>query len=443
MTRPLQSIDTVIIGAGLAGLGCARYLDGSAVILERESAVGGTARSFVRHGFSFDITGHWLHLRDPGIQELVRELFGDELVKVQRRAAIYSHGVLTPYPFQANTHGLPVEVVAECVLGYFAAREQLARGDAPAPRTFEDFIRQRMGNGIARHFMLPYNEKLWTVPPAEMDCTWCERFVPTPTPEEVVLGALQPGGAGHALGYNATFSYPRTGGIGELATRLRRTLRAEVRLGSAVAAVDWQQRSVRLENGSQLGYRRLVSTMPLADLIARLVAPPDEVRTAAARLRATSVTYWDVGVAGANRNDDPHWIYYPEAEVPFYRAGSPSAALPQLAPAGHRSLYVEVSHRRGTAVPVSDNDVLVALRRVGLLRSNEEPVVFERTTIDCAYVIMDQAYGAARTSLLAWLEAQGIFSVGRYGAWTYDSMEGALIQGRTAAGRLSGRTTSA
>ncbi len=433
----MRAFDTVVIGAGLAGLSFARHLGRPSLVLEQEREVGGTTRSFRRGGFSFDVTGHWLHLRDPGIERLVRELFPDELQRIARRAAIHSHGVLTPYPFQANTHGLPPSVVAECVLGYFEAREQAARGATRPPATFEDFILQRMGAGIARHFMLPYNHKLWTVPPSQMDCAWCERFVPTPTPEEVVRGALTPAGAGHALGYNSSFYYPKQGGIGQLSARLRRTLEAEVRTRAKVVGVDWRKKKVRLESGDSVPYERLVSTMPLQDLVARLAAPPEPMVAAAAKLRATSVTYWDVGLPAANGEHDAHWIYFPEPSVPFYRAGSPSAAMPSLAPPGQRSLYVEVSHPRGTPAPASDQEVLDGLVRVGLMRPDEEPTLLQRTTIDCAYVIMDHAYGAARAELLAWLEVQGIASIGRYGAWTYDSMEGALVQGRAAAERLS------
>ncbi|MBI3178430.1 MAG: amine oxidase, partial [Deltaproteobacteria bacterium] len=153
-----------------------------------------------------------------------------------------------------------------------------------------------------------------------------------------------------------------------------------------------------------------------------------------------SVTYWDIGLSGANRPDDPHWVYFPERDLPFYRAGSTSAAVPSAAPAGCRSLYVEVSHPRGKVCGVTDAHVLAGLRRVGLVGERQEPLFAERSTLDCAYVIMDHAYGAARATLLDWLAREHILSVGRYGAWTYDSMEGAMIQGRDAAARVRDMT---
>ena len=132
---------------------------------------------------------------------------------VHRRAAIRSHGVFSRYPYQVNTHGLPPAVIAENVLGFIAA--QLGESGAAlrerVPRDFAEFVLRHLGEGLARNFMFPYNEKLWTVPPAELTIEWMGRFVPRPTLEQVVRGAL--GLEGDAEGYNATFLYPREGGI--------------------------------------------------------------------------------------------------------------------------------------------------------------------------------------------------------------------------------------
>jgi protoporphyrinogen oxidase len=405
------------------------------VVIERESVPGGAARSFERDGFTFDITGHWLHLRDAHVRSLVEKLLPGELVSIERRAEVHLDRVRTPYPFQANTYGRPASLIAECLLGYFAAREAEARGEHPPPETFADYIHQQMGAGVARHFMIPYNTKLWTVDPRELSFAWCRRFVPIPTPEEMVRGALEPN-ANAALGYNTRFLYPRRGGIARLPGALAGVLQVPVHYNDPAVAIDWREQTVRTSSGRLLRYQHLVSTMPLPDLAGLLRDAPTAVIEAAAALRATSVTYWDVGLAGKNRPGSPHWIYFPEPNLPFYRVGSASAVASALAPPDHRSYYVEVSHPRGTPCPAGDTEVLSGLRRVGLLGAQQEPVTLERSTVDCAYVIMDAAYGGARSTLHEWLAEQHILSVGRYGDWTYDSMEGALIQGRDAAIRV-------
>ncbi len=422
----------VIIGAGLAGLACAERLGERALVLEREAQVGGLARTVARGAFRFDYTGHWLHVASPLVERLLHELRLTDLVRIERRADIHSYGVRTPYPFQAHTYGLPAKVAADCVLGYFAAREAAQKSTTP-PRSFEDFIMRRLGDGIARHFMRPYNTKLWTVPPAALDCAWCDAFVPTPTPEEVVQGALAPEGSGHALGYNASFWYPKEGGIGVLAETLSSKGKAEVRARTAATRVCWRTRRLSCSDGTTLPYDVLVSTMPLIELVRMLEEPPEAVVRAAASLRAASVTYWDIGLPRAAAPGAAHWTYFPEPAVPFYRIGSPSAVSPSMAPPGCRSLYVEAAHPLGTSPPADDASVLRALRAVGLVAADEEPTLFSRQCIDYAYVIMDHEYGVARGVILDWLERQGILSVGRYGAWTYQAMEGSLLDGMRAA----------
>lgn len=421
---------TLIIGAGLAGLSCARHLQNDALIVEKESEVGGTARTIHRQGFAFDLTGHWLHLNDPDIKKWIDQEFSQELTHVQRRAAIHSFNKRTPYPFQANTFGLPTPVVAECLLGYFRAREAGLSGNNPEPKNFEDFIRTKMGDGIARHFMIPYNTKLWTVSPSQMAHNWCGRFVPTPNPEEVVWGALTDGGQGAPLGYNSSFYYPKEGGIGRMSQALEHSLKTPIEKANPVKKIDWQNKKITTVRGQTLSYRFLASTLPLSDLLDTLENVPEAIKSAQQLLRATSVTYWDIGLRGANSAVDPHWIYFPEPQFPFYRVGSASAAVAQCAPSGCRSMYVEVSHPRGTTCSVNDSQIRDGLIKAGLLQEHDEPLVWEQSKIDCAYVIMDMNYGKNRQQILDWLKSQHIWSFGRYGAWTYDSMEGAMLQGR-------------
>ncbi|NJK31960.1 MAG: NAD(P)/FAD-dependent oxidoreductase, partial [Deltaproteobacteria bacterium] len=120
----------MILGAGLTGLSAALHLRGARFVLaEKDSRVGGHARSEREQGHTFDVTGHWLHLRDDRCKALLARLFAaDEWVEVERKTKIVMHGVELEYPFQANLHGLPLEIVRECLLGLVEAREAAARG---------------------------------------------------------------------------------------------------------------------------------------------------------------------------------------------------------------------------------------------------------------------------------------------------------------------------
>src|SRR5258706_1614066 len=223
----------VILGAGLTGLSAARHLAEPCVVLEREDEVGGLARTHVEQGFTFDCTGHLLHLRDPRVQALVATLLPDVFTRHERRALIYSKGVYTAYPFQANLHGLPPDVVQECVTGFVEAEVRRAEEGEPDLATigFREWTERTFGEGIARHFLLPYNAKLWRTDLDDVECGWGSWSIPRPTLRGILSAALGTTVAG--LGYNPTFLYPRRGGISVLPEGLARS-GAEVRLKQTV-----------------------------------------------------------------------------------------------------------------------------------------------------------------------------------------------------------------
>ena len=75
---------------------------------------------------------------------------------------------------------------------------------------------------------------------------------------------------------------------------------------------------------------------------------------------------------------------------------------------------------------------------MGILNPDEEPEVIDRFVIDPAYVLFDHHRQAVRERLLDMLMEQDVYSIGRYGVWTYSSMEDALMGGRETAQILSG-----
>ena len=128
-------------------------------IFEKDDDIGGNCRSVRRDGHTFDRTGHWLHMRNDYTRQLVEKLMPGELVAVSRKAQIFTHQAFLGFPFQSNTFGLPPEVNKECLLGFIQARE--TRGQRAEPVNFEQWILHQYGEGIARHFMIPYNSKLY------------------------------------------------------------------------------------------------------------------------------------------------------------------------------------------------------------------------------------------------------------------------------------------
>jgi protoporphyrinogen oxidase len=432
MTSQNGEAQVVILGGGLTGISTAYHLKRPWILLDKADRLGGHARTDVTRGFHFDKTGHWLHLRDPYTKQLIAELLPGKMVTVQRKARVFSHGALTRFPFQANLHGLPPEVVSECLLGFIKAHQTPA---TDAPKNFEEFCYQKFGEGISKHFMIPYNHKLWGVHPREITSAWCSRFVPIPKLEDVVKGAV--GDVPPELGYNISFLYPEEGGI-ETMTRalVSRLAGGRIALGADPEKIDVRARTVSV-GGETIGYSAMVASIPLPELCARIVDAPREIMDAAGKLRCTSVRYLNVATR-SSPNADFHWIYVPEEKYPFYRVGIYTNAVPKMAPAGHGSLYVELSDRG--PMPKLDDilpDTARALAAAGAINSADDVLFAELKEIKYAYVVFDDHYYASVDTITRWLESHDIFPRGRYGSWTYNAMEDCILAGREIAGKLS------
>jgi protoporphyrinogen oxidase len=424
----------LIIGAGLAGLSTAFHLGGRPYrIVEKEKEPGGLCRSYRLDGFTFDMTGHLLHFRKPEIKALIEQLLPDELEKHIRRSYIYSHRTYTEYPFQVNTYGLPPEVVRDCLLGFIATLTKRARRSNEAP-SFHDWIMDNLGEGMAKHFMVPFNEKLWQVPLGELTSDWVSWLVPKPELKDVVNGAL--GIKDKAFGYNASFLYPARGGIQTLPDALFSRVR-DVVCSNELMEVNTRRRRATFQDGRTEQYETLVSTIPIPELVRRCTDLPKPICEAAAELRCVSVYSINLGVA-REKICDKHWIYFPEPEFPFYRAGFPMNFSPRLGPAGCSSLYVEISHQPTDIMPPNLllKRVRQGLEQAGIFRPGEEVRVADIRDIRYAYVLFDQHRSRTLPKILEELERRGIHSIGRYGRWEHSSMEDAIFQGKSLAEKL-------
>jgi protoporphyrinogen oxidase len=437
--------DVLILGGGLAGLSAAYHLNRlsklSCLVVEKKPSVGGTAGSVRQNGFVFDHSGHLLHLHDPYGKKLILSLLKGNLAVIERSSWIHLAGRYARYPFQANTHGLPAAIAAECLAGFLKTVHWPQRRPQPPNPSFKDWSLRTFGDGISRRFMFPYNEKLWRMPLSRMTTEWQGRFVPKPSAVEVTYGALMD--QKKFFGYNATFRYPIRGGIQVLADALAARLRpGQVRTGCAVLSVDLDAKTAEIENLGTVRFGRLVNTLPLVDFIDLAGPWPAATKAARRKLRYNTVYCLNLGVARAGISDK-HWIYYPEKKYPFYRVGVSSNFSKTNTPKGCTSFYIEVSRGPGEKVDLLalERDVLRGLRRAGLLRSSDEIVAKVWIPIRCAYVVYDFNRTPAVDAIFAELGRRKIESIGRYGGWKYSFMEETILDGKRCAERLCGRSS--
>jgi protoporphyrinogen oxidase len=435
----MQQTHTLILGAGLAGLSAACHLAGHEyLVIEKEGTAGGLCTSEEKQGFVFDQTGHWLHMRDRKVHQFIASLPGIDWDTIIRRAHVFSNNTITCYPFQSHTFGLPPQVIRDCVQGFIRAHRDGDR--SRVPENFYEWCLANLGEGISRHFMVPYNSKLYTVHPQELACHWCETYIPVPTIEQVVEGSLT--NPGHdSAGYNATFSYPCIGGIGSLPEALFRLCPKERFLFNArPVAIDMQRRVARLASGDEIGFSALISTIPLRDFL-RLVycRETDRLQAAAGRMKIASVSYCNAAFKRPPAHPG-HWFYIPEERFMPYRVGFYSNVQASMAPQGCSSAYIEYTHQ---GAPVDEGAFRRAsvelVQAMGLFKSEADVLFMDCRLIENGYVIFHREYPEDMQMIEAWCRASGVALAGRYGRWVYSAMEDALLDGMRAAGTVRER----
>lgn len=424
-----------ILGAGPSGLSTAYYLKRNYSIWEKNNEIGGGCRTVKIDGFSFDYGGHIFYTRKPEIRSLLDKLIKNNLRGLPREAWIYSKGTYTRYPFQANLYGLPVEVVKECILGLMKAK--LKYGEKLQNYSnFEDFIHKVFGTGIAKHFMIPINIKQWAAPLKGMTTDWMGKFIPLPTLEEVLDGSLKM--APRCIGINANFIYPQKGGIQAIFDSFVPHIK-NLHLDSEVTSISLEDRTFEINDGEKYSYDKLVSTLPLIELIQLLDSSPPAIKQAAEKLRWTSLYTVNIGIDRPSISDKQR-VYYPEEDYIFHKLGCYQNQSPNMVPPGKSAVSAEISFSKARTI---NKDTLIErtikdLTKAGILYPDDKIILTHILTLPYAYAIYDHQRKRAVSTIKQFLEKNNIFLCGRYAQWEYQNMEQNILAGKTLADRLNG-----
>lgn len=419
---------TVIVGAGPVGLGVAHTLRGApahdCVLLEREAEPAGLCRSFTVGGATFDYGGHAFFTKHPEVDALLTRLAPHDLYRQPRNAWVHSHGTYVPYPFQSNLFGLPVDVVAECLLG--ATRQAAAPADTP-PAHLAEWITSSFGDGIARHFLTPYNRKLWAHPLDTVTPHWTGERIVQPDLDDLVHGALAR--REYRKYPNAHVRYPARGGFSELYRPLAEAAGDRIR-HDELHRLDLNGRTAHTRSGAALEFDTLVATLPLPDLVARTADVPDRIRDLVALLRHNSLHLVSLAVDPANATDK-HRVYAADPDIPFHKLVLNNNSSPALAAAPVFGVQAEVSF--SPHKPVAREGlvarVVQALVGMGLLRTPDDVRAEDVREVPYAYPVATADTARVLTALREFYGRHGVVLAGRFGEWAYINSDSALQRG--------------
>jgi protoporphyrinogen oxidase len=419
---PAMSKDIVILGGGLSGLQLARLLKvrgRSAIVLEGREVVGGLCRSIRRGAWSWDIGPHAFYSRRPEAMRYYRDLPVD-YIEHSRNVRVCHHdggGIReVGYPFENGLADLGLRQRWGCLWGYWKAYYS---GERPF-RHLEHWIREGLGSGIARHFMLPYNRKIWDSPLDRISMTLVRQKIDPEPPWKILRNALVSGTVGRR--YQSRFLYPRKG-AGALPEAVRASVEDRVCTGWRAVRLEARGGGWRVssDDGRSVEAGAVVSTIPIPELLGALKDPGlDDL---AGRFRHNDTAFATVGLKEGRRFarfDGCHWVFFAGPQV-FYRVTITSALTGAFPP----TASAEITQKSGAKDPPSlAEPVLRDLLGAGIV-AREEDVEF----IDCrlerfTYPIQTVGLEKDREELERRLRPRGIHLLGRSGRWDYLNTDG-------------------
>jgi protoporphyrinogen oxidase len=413
----------VVLGAGPTGLGAAHRLAELGHkdwdIYERTGHVGGLAASYRDdQGFIWDQGGHVMFSHYTYFDDLVEKMLRGDYDQHMREAWVWMCDRFVPYPLQNNIHRLPEEVYVESLLGIIEAQ----KSDLPK-QNFHEWILAIFGLGIAEHFMLPYNFKVWAHPIEMMSTSWQGDRVPDVDLRRIIENHVFDRDD-VSWGPNNKFKFPLLG-TGMLYERISEALPKPVEFHHEVSQIDVDARVVHFSDGTTTNYDSLVTTLPLKELIKRIPQAPPEVVEAVAGLHHTEGMFIGIGVADPCPSTKC-WMYFPEDDSPFYRVTYLSNYSPEMTPGpGHFSLLAEVSKSEFKDENVDDVvdrtiEGLVSSQLLTRQQADEKIISRELMHVPYSYPVPTLGRDAALEIIQPWLMSQNVFSRGRFGAWRYE-----------------------
>lgn len=409
-----------MVGAGVSGLAFADWLeDDDYLIVERDHEVGGYCKTVAQDGFVWDYSGHFFHFRDPAIERyLIDRMEDQKILVVEKDSRIYYGDRFVDFPFQKNIHQLPQDEFIDCLVDLYFKDESYPG----APANFQEMLYKKFGRSIAEKFLIPYNEKLYATDLGKLDVDAMGRFFPYADVADIIRNMRRADNAS----YNATFTYPEGGAI-QYVNALHKGVHADqLALEEPVVAIDLE-RKVAKTTKREIAFETLVSAVPFPRLLEMCGLSWDP-----------SVYSWNVVQVfnlGFDRKglEGVHWAYFPQRDVSFYRIGF----YDNIFGTDRMSMYVELGRTQDFKadpgqIEAARTQVLKDLQRTGIV-DGHELVSSHHVVLDPAYVHITEASNADVAQKKRALATRGVFSVGRYGSWTYCSIEDNIVEARALA----------
>lgn len=415
--------NTIILGAGISGLGAAyslRQKGETPLVLEKDETYGGLCGCFTIDGFTFDRFVHLSFAKDERVLNIFNTSAKQVITHIPNPYNIYNRKWIK-HPAQNNLYPLSAEEKSLIIKDFLSRPNNV---EADKIDNYEQWLRIQFGNYFAEHFPMKYTKKYWMCEAKELETRWVGQRIYQPSVEEVIKGSQT---ADTPVTYYAKeMRYPASGGYRQFFSLLAEG--TDIRYGKEVTNIDTTKKTVKTSDNTTYHFTRLISTLPLNLYPSLMPGMPEDIKEAARMLKATSG--YHVSIALKTKDIPPYlWWYIYDEDILAARVYSPSLKSPNNAPEGCSSLQMEVYCAENAFTEQELKERTVGkLIEMGIIK--EEDILFTHIGFEAyANVIFDKNIYVCREKVRKYLISQGIEPIGRFGEWGYLWSDQSLLSG--------------
>ena len=426
----MKKVKNLIIGGGISGLALATFLKSDYLVVEKDNTVGGLCRTFYRNDYVWDYAGHFFHFADENIKLMFeRKISSEDMVHCKKVTKIYYGDRLIEYPFQMNIHQLPKTDFIDCLYDLFHRPSKEMYFD------FQEMLYGKFGESITEKFLKPYNEKLYACDLTELDVDAMGRFFPYAEPEQIIENMKNKNDSS----YNSSFDYPKKGAVAFIDALMEDIPKDKVELNACLSEIDIDNRMAVIRFGNdyqKVQYDNLINTIPLNDFLScikKLDRTDIGTELSGDVLHSNKVLVFNIGFDKKSSVNDVHWIYYPSKEFNFYRVGFYDNIL-----GGDKlSIYVEIGLTTDADVDIEGQfkETLKNLKKIGVI-TDHKVCAWNHVVMTPGYVHISRESKEYVSEMEHMLEEYNIYTIGRYGKWTYCSIEDCIKMAQNLASTL-------
>lgn len=447
--------DVVILGGGPAGL-AAGYALGKkgfrVTVIEQEGQVGGISKTVVEKGYRFDLGGHRFFTKILDVEQLWFDILQDDFLVRPRLSRIFYRHKFFDYPLKPMNALFSMGIVESMfiVASYFKARLMPVRPE----ESFEDWVTNRFGRRLYRHFFKSYTEKVWGIPCTELKAEWAAQRIKGLSLTTALFNAIIGGrGKNRIKSLIEEFNYPRLGPgmMYEAMADKITNLGGQVLTGHSVRQLNCQDKKVLSVSVSgpdgdirQISGDHFISSLALKDLAGMIQPPaPAAVSEAAGSLKYRDFLTVNLALDQVSLFPD-NWIYIHSPEVKLGRVQNFRRWSPEMVPeVGCSSLGLEYFCNQGDELWQTPDEELIqlAVSEICQLGLMEKEWVKWGTVVRVpkAYPVYDDDYQRSLPVVKGYLEGWDNFqTIGRNGLHRYNNMDHSILTGLLAAKNITG-----